>query len=281
MKKIELTNEIRKRLKDEQNKANLSNKRVAAILGINETTYKNIIRFSGGNKFIKDELIVELAQHYGCSSDYLKCVSNDPNTDKSGCMIRYALDYKMRDKKTEELFNFFKANQEIYNRVHFLFCELSDPPKKEIINAIKSISYFLQSCFVFSCPANMEDKNFNIFLNNNFFSDSIYADSARSLMVANYLYANNNYQFALPEYIKIVYKTITLHSIHTKLIAKEACDKISEIQKNWSDFPQELSSFTDALPTIVDHSFFERYFKDDIKQKIETYLNKYFGNINT
>ncbi len=281
MKKLELTNEIRKRLKDEQKKANLSNNRVAAILGISETTYKNIIRLSGGNKFIKDELIVELAQHYGCSSDYLRCVSNDPNTDKNGRMIRNAINFKMRDKKTEELFNFFKENPEIFNRVHFLFCELTDPPKKEIINAIKSISYSLQSYFVFSCLANLEDKNFNIFLNDLFLTDSIYTASARSLMIANYLYANKNYQFALPEYIKIVYNTITLHSLHTKLIANEACKKISEIQENWDEFPQELTSFANELPKLVEKSFIERYFKDEIKQKIETYLNKYFGNIKT
>ncbi len=279
--KFELTKEMRKRLLEEQKKAKMSNNQVAAMLGISETTYKNIIRSSGGNKFIKEQTIIELAQHYGCSSDYLKCLSNNPHTDKNGHSLISAINFEMRDKITEDLFNFFKENPETCNNIHYLFCEFSDTYKKEIISTFNSISRFLRCCFLFSCPADITDKNFNLFLNDMSFYDPNYVASARSLMVANYLYENKNYQSALPEYVNIVYKTITLRSSQTSSIAKEACIKIYELKKNWNEFPSELYPFSDELSNIEKHSFVERNFQNETKQKVKSYLNKYFNNIYT
>lgn len=272
--KIELTNEIRERLKEQQKNKKKSDKQIANLIRLHETTYKNIIRTVGGNKFVKEQIIKDLAEYYNCTPDYLKCLSNNPLTDQNGREVIGPVDFQIRNNIHEELFDYFREHPQTCKNIYFLLCKLPNGLKENIVSTINSISHLLQTSFLFSYTTNLEDKSFKLFQSDFALADPLYADFARNLMVADYLYEKENYESALIEYIRIIYNTIEHKAAQTNPIAEAACHKIIDIKTNWSKFPSELDFLIEEIPEMENKKFYKKHISEETIKKIKGYLNK-------
>lgn len=253
--KHEKTETMIANIKSAQDEAGYTSEKVAELIGIPLTTYKNIIRSKGGNDFVKDSIINKLADLYNCSTDYILGLSTDRTRDKDNEVIIKPLDFDTKHKLMIELNNYLDSDYKTLCALHFLLCQNPSWRRDAYLNALHAFTDVLMESAFLELFQERSKGDYKFLVEDTIKFDDNYYDNLLKLRKANSFLETADFESSLKFYFEIVYNALT-KSMILEPIANKAIQQILWLNENWDEFPAELKIVVDTLPQIQEHHFF-------------------------
>lgn len=141
MERINLTEDMKKRIIGLKRKNKLTYTSLAAELEISVTKLKNIIRLSKGNASIDRDTIIKIAERFGCTEDYLLCESDNPHTNRDGIEKHSAVNFENNYRKLSRINSFMtaKENEPFFESMNYILFESPIEFRVNWINNVNSM----------------------------------------------------------------------------------------------------------------------------------------------
>ena len=234
------------RIKDMQDKKNLTNKEVAGIVNISLDKYKNIRR--GKNQTIEDKLLHDLASLFGCTRDFLACESNIETTDKEGRNITFPIDFDDVNSKLDDISQYLRNpnHYQTLNSIHLILCRMPAFIMNDILASLNTLCKNVPIAMLMDRKDELSKEKLAFILDNLTSDNPEYTKMTIKLTEADIHLGKKRNRKALNTYLEIIYHG----SLYSRKVVIKAIDNVKLLQDGWSSFPNELKPLSNYYEKI-------------------------------
>ncbi len=252
--RYEITHELRVRLKALAKENHYSQSFLAQKLHFNNIDqYKNILKTTGTQKYIKHATLEELSYLYRVSIDYLIGKTEYKDSNANGSKFRIPVDFSGGDKIKDNVTRFINSdsNYTFTKDLNFII-NLPDDNRNALINALHSIVSLLETNYFYTNRKGLSNASVQMITDALRLNDTTYDD--RLIQLANV--CNIDPDTNPEKCLKAALQLLLMPKGFQRTEHNEAFKTILYLSASWKSFPSQLYRyFADFSELCSNYSF--------------------------